>query len=89
MWQKANWRIIRTKLWIDKEIKRFTSICAKGKIEDYILENHNGKVDGAYGSSLGGSFVGLLIQRKIINIEHGFIGGSDLDQGGKIFAEVS
>ena len=27
------------------------------KIEQYIQDNHNGRVDGALGSSLGGSFV--------------------------------
>ena len=30
------------------------------KIETYIQQHHDGRVDGAYGSSLGGSFVGLL-----------------------------
>lgn len=58
------------------------------KIEDYILEQHGGRVDGAYGSSLGGSFVGLLIQRKRIHIDHAFIGSSDLDQGGKLKAKL-
>ena len=58
------------------------------KIEDYILRNHGGRVDGAYGSSLGGSFVGLLIQRKRIHIDHGFIGSSDLDQGNPIVARL-
>ena len=58
------------------------------KIEDYILEKHDGRVDGAYGSSLGGSFVGLLIQRRRIHIDHGFIGSSDLDQGGKLTARL-
>ena len=56
------------------------------KIESYIQENHGGRLDGAYGSSLGGSFVGLLVQRKRIHIDHAFIGSSDLDQGGKIIA---
>ena len=56
--------------------------------ENYILEKHNGRVDGAYGSSLGGSFVGLLIQRKRVHIDHGFIGSSDLDQGGKLTARL-
>lgn len=56
------------------------------KIENYITQNCGGRVDGAYGSSLGGSFVGLLIQRKRIHIDHAFIGSSDLDQGGKIVA---
>lgn len=58
------------------------------KIEDYVIRNHKGRVDGAYGSSLGGSFVGLLIQRKRIHISHGFLGGSDLDQGGKLTARL-
>jgi hypothetical protein len=58
------------------------------KIEDYILRNHGGRVDAAYGSSLGGSFVGLLIQRKRVHIEHGFIGSSDLDQGSPIVARL-
>ena len=58
------------------------------KIEDYLLAHHGGRVDGAYGSSLGGSFVGLLIQRKRIHIDHAFIGSSDLDQGGKLKAKL-
>jgi hypothetical protein len=59
------------------------------KIEAYILQYHNGRVDGAYGSSLGGSFVGLLVQRKRIHIDHAILGGSDLDQGGKIPAKLA
>lgn len=58
------------------------------KIENYILKHHGGRVDGAYGSSLGGSFVGLLVQRKRIHVEHAFIGSSDLDQGGKLAARL-
>ena len=58
------------------------------KIEAYITEKHNGRVDGAYGSSLGGSFVGLLVQRKVIHIDHGFIGSSDLDQGSPLVAKI-
>ena len=58
------------------------------KIENYILEKHGGRVDGAYGSSLGGSFVGLLIQRRRIHIDHGFIGSSDLDQGSPLTARL-
>ncbi len=58
------------------------------KIEDYLLQHHGGRVDGAYGSSLGGSFVGLLVQRKRIHIDHAFIGSSDLDQGGKLKARL-
>ena len=76
---------------LDEEmaVKPFTDmLTVTKKIEDYILENHEGRVDGAYGSSLGGSIVGLLIQRKRIHIDHGFIGSSDLDQGGPVTARL-
>jgi hypothetical protein len=56
------------------------------KIEEYIKENYNGKVDGAIGSSLGSSFVGQLIQRENIHIDHGIFGSPDLDQSGKVSA---
>lgn len=58
------------------------------KIEEYIKAKHGGKIFAAYGCSLGGSFVGLLIQRGNIHIEHGFIGSSDLDQSGVIAAKI-
>ena len=73
----------------EKQTKPFTDmLTVTKKIEDYILKEHNGRVDGAYGSSLGGSFVGLLIQRKRIHIDHGFIGSSDLDQGSPFVARI-
>lgn len=56
------------------------------KIERYIKKNFGGEVFAAYGSSLGGSFVGLLIQRGNIHISHGIIGSSDLDQSGRFSA---
>ncbi len=69
--------------------KTFTDmLTVTEKIENYILEKHNGHINGAYGSSLGGSFVGLLIQRKRIHIDHGFIGSSDLDQGNRLTARI-
>lgn len=69
--------------------KVFTDmITVTEKIEDYILEHHGGHICGAYGSSLGGSFAGLLVQRKRIRIDHVFIGSSDLDQGGRITASL-
>lgn len=49
-------------------------------IEEYVLEKFAGRIHAAYGCSLGGSFVGLLIQRKHIHINHGILGSSDLDQ---------
>ena len=60
------------------------------KIEEYIKENYNGKIDGAIGSSLGSSFVGQLIQRENIHLDHGIFhgifGSPDLDQSGKVSA---
>ena len=67
----------------------FTSVpevCAK--IEDYLIEHHGGHVDGAYGSSLGGSFSALLVQHGRVHVDHAFIGSSDLDQGSPIVARL-
>ncbi|MCD7949592.1 MAG: hypothetical protein LUG12_04945 [Erysipelotrichaceae bacterium] len=58
------------------------------KIEQYIQENCNGKIDLAYGCSLGGSFVAQLIQRENIHIDNGIIGSSDMDQAGVISAKL-
>jgi len=58
------------------------------KIEQYIIDNHNGRLDGALGSSLGCSFVGQLIQRERVHIDHGIFGSPDLDQSGKLSAKL-
>ena len=58
------------------------------KIEDYIKEKHAGHMDACYGSSLGGSFVGQLFARNKVCIDHGFLGGSDLDESGKFVAKL-
>lgn len=50
------------------------------KIEDYVLKKYGGSILAAYGCSLGGSFVGLLVQREKIHIDHAILGSSDLDQ---------
>lgn len=50
------------------------------KIEDYIRENFGGHISAAYGCSMGGSFVGLLVQRGRVHIDHAILGSSDLDQ---------
>ena len=50
------------------------------KIENYIKENCGGKIHAAYSCSLGGSFVGLLAQRRNIHINQAILGSSDLDQ---------
>ena len=56
------------------------------KIEAYILSKYNGKIDGAIGSSLGSSFVGQLIQRRKVHLDHGIFGSPDLDQSNKFSA---
>ncbi len=58
------------------------------KIEDYIKEYFGGKICCAYGCSLGGSFMGLLVQRRKIHIDHGIIGSSDFDQSGSLSASL-
>lgn len=56
------------------------------KIEAYIAENCGGHIRGAYGCSLGGSFVGLLAARRSISMDFGILGSSDLDQAAPLTA---
>lgn len=56
------------------------------KIEQYVIQTHNGRLDGAIGSSLGSTFVGQLILRQNIHLSHGIFGSPDLDQSGKCSA---
>ena len=56
------------------------------KIERYIKEQFEGRIDGAIGSSLGSSFVGQLIQRQNVHLDHGIFGSPDLDQSGALSA---
>lgn len=58
------------------------------KIEQEIRKKYCGRIKAAYGCSLGGSFVSLLIQRKRIHIEHGIIGSSDMDEAGNLVAKI-
>lgn len=74
----------------DGTASEFTTMIDQArKIENYIIKEHGGQVDIAYGSSLGGSFVGLLMQRKQIHIKHGILGSSDLDQSSRLSAWLS
>ena len=51
------------------------------------LHFHTGiPIDGAIGSSLGSTFVGQLIQRQNIHMDHGIFGSPDLDQSGRFSA---
>lgn len=58
------------------------------KIEKYIKDNFGGRIDGALGSSLGGTFVGQLIMRGNVHIDHGIFGSPDLDQSGFFTAKL-
>lgn len=58
------------------------------KVESYIKSKWNGKIFAAYGCSLGGSFVSLLVSRQNIHIDHAIIGSSDMDQAPKWLAKL-
>lgn len=73
----------------DGECTEFSDmITVTEKIERYISENFDGRINVVYGSSLGGSFVGLLVQREKIHIDHAILGSSDLDQSSKLSAKL-
>ena len=63
-------------------------ITVTGKIEKYITDNFGGRLDGALGSSLGGTFVGQFIMRENVHVDHGIFGSSDLDQSGILAAKL-
>ncbi|WP_035798496.1 hypothetical protein [Butyrivibrio sp. NC3005] len=58
------------------------------KIEKYIIEKHDGRLHGAIGSSLGSSFVGQLVMRKKVHLDHAIFGSPDLDQSGIVAAKL-
>lgn len=58
------------------------------KLEAYIRETCGGHIRAAYGCSLGGSFVGLLVSRQNIHIDYGILGSSDLDQASIVAAKL-
>ncbi len=69
--------------------EEFTTIIEQvEKIESYIAQNHQSKIHAIYGSSLGGSLVGLLVSRNKIEIKHAILGSSDLDQNNKLLAWI-
>lgn len=58
------------------------------KIESYVKEHYQGIVHCVYGSSLGGSFMGLMAVREKIHMNYGILGSSDLDQSSKLSAHI-
>ncbi len=71
----------------ESEDSTFSSVMMQvEKIENYIIENEEGRLHAVYGSSLGGSLAGLLVSRNKITIDHAILGSSDLDQNNRLFA---
>ena len=58
------------------------------KAEAYIKEHLDGRLFAAYGCSLGGSVVSLLVGRHNVHIDHAIIGSSDMDQAPKWLAKL-
>ena len=58
------------------------------KIEAYLKTHCGGHIRAAYGCSLGGLFVGLLVARQNIHIAYGILGSSDLDQASPLAAKL-
>lgn len=57
-----------------------------GMLEKYVQENYAGRLHAVYGSSLGGSLAALLMQRKVIHMDHVIIGSTDFDHPSKSVA---
>ena len=55
-------------------------------IEGYIEENYGGRLFAAFGSSLGGSVLTLLLQRRRVSFKHVIISGTDFDHLSKLNA---
>lgn len=58
------------------------------KIEAYLKTRCGVHIRAAYGCSLGGSFVGLLVARQNIHIAYGILGSSDSDQASPLAAKL-
>ena len=73
----------------ESDTESYTSVTDElEKIERYIKENYGGSVCGAYGCSLGGTFVTHLAARHNIHMGYGIIGSSDMDQAGPLKASL-
>lgn len=57
--------------------------------EEYIKKHYNGHLYGAYGSSLGGSVLGKLLERSNVQIDIAITGSTDFDQKANPWAAIS
>lgn len=58
------------------------------RIEAFLCDRFDGRIHAAYGCSLGGSMVSLLVMRRVVHIRHAILGSSDMDQAGPIAASL-
>ena len=58
------------------------------RIESFVDTHYGGRIQGAYGCSLGGSFVAHLVARGNIRMRYGVLGSSDLDQASPLAASL-
>lgn len=58
-------------------------------IEKYIKEHYNGHLYGVYGSSLGGSVLGKLLERNNVQIDIAITGSTDFEQKDNPWATLS
>lgn len=73
----------------DSETTTFVSeLDETEKIETFMKNRFDGRIFAAYGCSLGGSFVSLLVSRQKVHIDHAIIGSSDMDQAPKWLAKL-
>lgn len=58
---------------------RFTSIDDQaGQVISYVKEHLNGRLDCAYGLSMGGKILSRVLERKEINVRHAILDGAPL-----------
>lgn len=57
--------------------------------EEYIIEHYDGHLHAVYGSSLGGSVLGKLLERKNVQIDIAVTGSTDFEQKANPWAAIS
>lgn len=81
--------IYRFKLWTITAVYFILSLIYNLIVVGAVWNNgFNAKNIAAYGCSLGGSLVSLLVGRQNIHIDHAIIGSSDMDQAPKWLAKI-
>lgn len=58
------------------------------QLERVLQMRYGGHLRAAYGSSMGGSIVGLLVARKVVHVDRAILGSTDLDQANPVSARL-